>query len=243
MNQPVSLSIVIPVYNEEKNIHKVVLDHLKTVNDCKHLLKDWEIVCLDDASTDQSHEILQQLAQANNIRIIRHERNQGIYQSFDDLFKAAKGDYIYATGGDDQWPSENLTTLLTSLLSNNNDLVIGVRENRNEIYSLWRKILSCTFNLIPQLFYKTKTMDANGIKLGRREIFNLPLHSKSFFGEIERIIEAKKRGYSIGFSPIKFLSRTKGKAKGARWKNIWATLRDLFKYMFIYQSKSKRTQT
>ncbi len=243
MNQPVSLSIVIPVYNEEKNINKVVLDHLKTVDECKHLLKDWEIVCLDDASTDKSLEILQQLAKTPNIRIIRHERNQGIYLSFDDLFKAAKGDYIYVTGGDDQWPSENLTTLLTSLLANHYDLVIGVRENRHEIYSLWRKILSYTFNLIPQLLYKTKTIDANGIKLGRREIFNLPLHSSSFFGEIERIIEAKKRGYAIGFSPIKFLSRTQGKAKGAKWKNIWATLRDLFKYMFIYQSKSKSTQT
>ena len=236
------LSVVIPFYNEEKNINKVVLDHLKTLDECKNYLQNWEFVCLDDASTDRTYEILQDLAKTKKIRMIHHERNRGIYLSFNHLFKEAKGSHIYLTGGDDQWPSENLKTLLTSLLENNEDLVIGVRENRHEVYGWWRKILSYTFNLIPQLLYRTKTVDANGIKLGKREIFNLPLHSSSFFGEIERIIEAKKLGYSIGFAPIKFLPRTKGKAKGAKWKNIWATLRDLFRYVFIYQSKSNRVQ-
>jgi len=234
------LSVVIPVYNEELTVEKVINDHLKVLKESEPFLENWEILCLDDASTDGSYRILTRLAQENEkIRVLRHQMNQGICISFDDLFQAAKGTHIYVTASDDQWPAENLKRLLRSTIENAYDLTIGVRENRKDVYGLWRRFLSFTFNFIPQILYNVKTEDANGIKLGRREIFTLKLKSKSFFAEIERIIEATKKGYQIGFAPIEFLSRTKGKAKGAKWSNIFMTLKDLMKY--IYQTRLKRT--
>jgi len=227
------LSIVMPVYNESGTVKKVIEDHLNIVEECRDLLKSWEIICLDDASSDNSYSILKNIeAKNDNVRILQHKYNQGIATSFNDLFHAAKGTHIYVTASDDQWPSENLKKLLKSLIDNSYDLVIGVRENRKEIYSLWRRILSFSFNFIPEVLYGVKIKDANGIKLGKREFFTMRLYSTSFFAEIERIIEAKKRGAHIGFEPIEFLTRSSGKAKGARWNNIFASLKDLGRYIW-----------
>ena len=227
------LSIVIPVYNEEKVIAQVINDHVELLS-AGIVAGDWEIICLDDASTDGSLRILEAKAkEIPQLRVIRHTQNKGIYESFTRLFKEAKGKYIYATGGDGQWPAENCRRLWNRLEETSADVVIGVRTNRHMVYGVWRRILSYCFNAIPQLLFGIKLKDANGIKLGRREIFQEQLMSRSFFGEIERLIRAKDKGLSIDFSPIEFLSRSTGKAKGAKWGNILNTLRDILKYSFI----------
>ena len=227
------ISVIIPTYNEEMAIRKVVADHVEVLNELTQI-HDYEILCLDDASTDHTLLILKQLEKLHpKVRVILHPTNGGIYESFSDLAREAKGTHIYQTGGDGQWPASNLSRLLEASTASSFQLVIGVRENRKEIYSMWRQILSFGFNLIPQLFFGVETKDANSIKFGIREIFNFNLISHSFFGEIERIIEAKRLGYQIGFAPTEFLPRGGGKASGAKIKNIAATMRDFLKYLFL----------
>ena len=230
-------SIVIPVYNEEKVIREVLRDHVAVLAQMGEAMADWEIICLDDGSSDQSFLILQEEARANpRIVVLKNEHNKGIAETFRLLFQNAKGTYVYATGGDGQWPAENCQRLWERLRATSADLVVGVRENRNEVYGLWRRILSYGFNLVPQIFFHVRTADANGIKLGRREIFQLPLDSRSFFGEVERIIKARDRGFKVDFAPVLFLPRTAGKARGGQWRNIWATVKDLIKYIFRKRS-------
>ncbi len=226
------LSVVMPAFNEQETLEQVILEHVNVLQSMNSQLSDWEIVCLDDASTDQTSHILNRLTNSNSrVRMIRHELNRGIYESFTHLFHEARGSHIYVTAADGQWPTENMRGLLEALKEGNYDLVIGVRQNRAQVYSFWRRVLSYGFNLLPQIFFGVKTMDANGIKLGRRELFTMPLGSKSFFAEIERIVEAKKKGFRVGFAPIQFCPRGGGKATGAKWNNIWATAVDFIKYL------------
>lgn len=233
MKKAIYLSIVIPVYNEEKNIAAVIEDHATALKNGHSFIRDWEIICLDDASTDASLALLEEMARTSpRLKIIRHDKNQGISPSFADLFAAAKGDYIYATGGDGQWPADNLIKLLDKTEETSADLTIGVRSNRRQVYGLWRNALSYGFNLLPLLIWGVDTRDANGIKLGRKEILNMNVTSTSFFAEIERIIESKRGGYKIAFVPIVFLVRAKGKAKGANWGNIQNTFKDMIAYLF-----------
>ena len=79
----VFLSIVIPAFNEEKNIAKVIRDHVSLLTRGHPAVRAWEIVCLDDASTDETAQILCAVAQdIAGVRLIRHQRNSGIAASF-----------------------------------------------------------------------------------------------------------------------------------------------------------------
>src|SRR3989338_5015385 len=97
----VVLSVVIPAYNEENTIEKVVREHVQVLSLSTGLVQDWELICLDDASTDETFPILSCLAhQINKMRVVRHEKNQGIYESFTHLFREARGTHIYQTASD-----------------------------------------------------------------------------------------------------------------------------------------------
>jgi glycosyltransferase involved in cell wall biosynthesis len=223
-----NLSVVIPAYNEEKNIQAVLDEHITRLKD----FPQWEIVCLDDASTDGTWGILEAYARHQpRLRLLRHESNQGISPSFQRLFGEARGDYIYLTAGDGQWPAENLTRLLKAYEETKADLVIGVRQGRGQVYGLGRRILSYGFNYSAKVFLRVNTEDANGIKLGRKEIFTLPVRSKSFFSEIERLAAAYKKGYHIVHAPVIFLPRQHGVPQGAKLKNITGTLKDFVRFL------------
>jgi glycosyltransferase involved in cell wall biosynthesis len=205
---------------------------LKVLADLETEVASWEILVLDDASSDGSYGIMNRMAEAEpRIRVFRNESNCGIYDSYTRLFALTRGQYVYFTASDGQWPAENLATLYRHLKVSQSDLVIGVRRKRWEVYSPWRALLSYGFNVIPRCLFGIRAIDANSIKLGVREVFVLPLRSRSFFGEIERLIVARDKGYRIAHAPIRFLKRTSGKAQGARWRNICDTLHDLARYV------------
>lgn len=221
------LSVVIPFYNEDKVAADVIKEHLGQLQILSSRVEGWELVCLDDASTDTTWQILTAAAQANpRVRAIRNNANQGIVASFGRLLSESQGTHIYMTGGDGQWPAENLLALYQQWEETQADLIIGVRRKRYAVYSQWRTILSYGFNMLAWLVTGINGRDVNGIKLGRREIFTVPVKSRSFFVEIERLKKALAKGYRISQTPVTFRPRAQGKAKGARFKNIWATVND-----------------
>ncbi len=222
------LSLVMPAYNEEANIERVILEHVRVVTEMSSVLPPWEIVCVDDGSTDSTAEILARLAlQIPQLRVIRQE-NQGIFGAVTRAYREASGNFIYSTASDGQWPAENLGTMFTALHSGA-DLVIGVRTNRREVYTPARRLISLFFNLLPRILFGVAVQDAGSIKLGKRQAFQWNLISRSPFFEAERIIRARRAGLRVAFVPIRFLRRTQGKEKGASLKNIVGSLRDLLR--------------
>src|SRR5579871_2200172 len=157
------LTVVFPAYNEEASVQKVVLDHVRVLNQLGDAIDDWEMVCVDDASSDRTREILAELAkQVPKLRVLSHTENLGIFSSYADLFSAARGTHIYLTASDGQWPAENLLKMLPAVVGGA-DLVVGVRQNRGEVYSLSRRAISFLFNLLPLLLFGVKTSDAGSI--------------------------------------------------------------------------------
>jgi glycosyltransferase involved in cell wall biosynthesis len=241
MVRPIFLSIVMPAYNEQPHIESVIREHVETVTRLADCLHDWEIVCLDDGSHDGTAAVIESLSGENNkIRLVRHTENKGIFRSQTDLYHDARGTHIYSTGSDAQWPAANLLKMFPPLTAGA-DLVVGVRQNRKEIYSLRRRIVSHAFNLLPKLLFGLGTRDAGSVKLGVREAFTCNVISRSPFAEAERIIRAYKRGHRVEFVPIEFLSRTHGKAKGASLRNVVASLGDCFR--LARQIKHEETVT
>jgi len=228
------LSVVMPAYNEETAIEKVVLDHIHVLEKLGDRISQWELVCVDDASRDRTAEILSALSRREpRLRIYHHERNQGIFAAFTRCYKEARGTHIYSTGSDGQWPPENLEPMIERLRGGA-DLVVGTRQNRREVYTPARRIVSYAFNSLPRLLFGVAVHDAGSVKLGRREIFLLDLISTSPFFEAERIVRAARAGYRVDFVPIRFNMRRGGKATGSSWKNIGSSVGDLFRCVSAY---------
>jgi dolichol-phosphate mannosyltransferase len=234
MATPIFLSLVMPAFNEETTIEEVISDHVEVLKTHRKHIAGWEIVCVDDASSDRTSRILERLnARLAALKVIRHIENKGTYQSFADGFAVAKGTHVYATGADGQWPARNLDVMLGSLASGV-DLVVGVRLNRNRIYGLKRRLVSWAFNASAQVLFGVKTLDAGSVKLGLRDVFRLDLISRSPFAEAERIIRARRLGYRVDFVPVEFRGRGGGRESGARWSNVVASARDCLRCAAAY---------
>lgn len=226
------LSVVMPVYNEQASIRSVVLEHVDVVQ--KLTPDNWEIVCVDDGSKDDTPHILADLQRSvPQLRVVR-QQNQGIFRAFSRAYREARGTHIYATGSDGQWPAANLIAMFPELRAGA-DLVVGVRTNRREVYTLSRRIVSCAFNLLPRILFNVPVEDAGSVKLGVRAVFDFDLISQSVFFEAERIIRAHRTGYRVAFVPIDFLTRSGEKATGASWKNIRASAFDLMRCFHTYR--------
>lgn len=232
MTSPIFLSIVIPAYNEETQIEAVVQEHIEVASRLPASVSDWEIVCLDDASADRTPALLAEVSRTNSrVRVLTHATNEGIFVSFNDLCRAARGSHIYMTAADGQWPAENLLPMLSKIEAGA-DFVVGVRTNRRDVYDLRRRFISFAFNFVAKILFGVETVDAGSIKIGKSRIFQLPLVSRSPFAEVERIVKAQRLGYRIALVPIRFLPRSGGKASGAKLKNVLSSLRDCLKVRF-----------
>ena len=88
------LSVIMPVFNEEASLERVIKEHIDVIT--RLPVDAWEIVCLDDASTDESKRILQKLEkEIAQLRVITHKKNLGINASFRELQEAAEGDIMH----------------------------------------------------------------------------------------------------------------------------------------------------
>lgn len=228
------LSVVMPVYNEEASIESVVLEHIKVLEKLSPRVSRWEVVCVDDASRDRSFEVLSALSlREPRVRAVRNPTNLGIYGAFTRCYQEARGEYLYYTGSDGQWPPENIELMLQRLQAGA-DLVCGVRTNLEEVYTIPRRVVSYCFNQLPHLLFGIDVQDAGSVKLGLLALFRLDLVSKSPFFEAERIIKATQSGYRVAFVPIRFLPRIGGKAGGNSLKNIRESVQDMFRCLRVY---------
>jgi glycosyltransferase involved in cell wall biosynthesis len=215
------VSMCIPAYNEEATIEETIESAAAAL---QRSGLAGEILVLDDCSTDRTWEILQRLQDiVAKLQIRRHEVNQGIAKTFTELYQWASMDLVFLNSADGQWKMQILLDMLP--LMKDSDLVVARRKHK--YYRLNRRIVSWFFNLLPLLLFRTKTYDAGSVKLGRREIYDIPITSSGVFAEAERIIRATRLGYRVGFVDVEHFSRRSGKATGAKFSLVIEALVDL----------------
>jgi glycosyltransferase involved in cell wall biosynthesis len=219
----VELSIVMPVFNEERNLPSVLEEAKTVLIDVPFRL---EVILVDDASTDGSLACLESF-QRNHpqfpMRILCHEQNRGIAAACNTLFAAARGNFVFLNASDGQCTTAECLRMMQ--VRNQYDIVVGKR--RCKQYTWRRAFISRAFNLLPVLLFGVRTHDAGSIKLVKAELLRLPLISRGPFREAERIIRAKRRGYRIGAVTVESHARRGGQATGARWTLVCQALVDL----------------
>jgi glycosyltransferase involved in cell wall biosynthesis len=216
-----SVSVCFPAYNEEATV-------AYALREADALLKnsdlDYEILVCDDGSEDGTGAIISELAGSiARMTALRNERNQGIRDTFERLYRTARKDLVFLNATDGQWPTKCLFEMLP--LIGEWDIVVASRRDKH--YGPVRAIVSWANNWIPKVFFGVRTFDAGSVKLMRREIIEgLPILSKSTFSEAERLIRAARSGYRITEVPVDTAPRRTGVAHGVSFGAVMAACVD-----------------
>jgi glycosyltransferase involved in cell wall biosynthesis len=217
-----SISVVIPAYNDETTIARLVQD-----TDCllKEIASDYEIVVINDGSKDTTFSVLQDLSKKfKNLRLVNHEVNQGYGRTIKELYMCGNKELVFSLPGDYQFAPKELLTMAQGL--HKFDFVIGHRVKRNDPPR--RKFQSAIYNMMLRIFYGCSYKDVNSIKLFRKEILNhITLESSTPFVDAELCIRAHKAGFKVVEIPIDHLPRLSQGASGGKFSVIWDTFSDL----------------
>jgi glycosyltransferase involved in cell wall biosynthesis len=228
------VTICIPAYNEEKAIAQTIYEAEEALQKGR---VSGDLLVLDDHSSDRTWKILQRVQRdLPRLQLRRHNVNQGIAATFEELYQWAGRELVFLNSADGQWKMSILLDMLP--LMDRYDLIVARR--RVKYYGRCRRIVSWGFNALPVLLFATHTYDAGSVKLVRRELYDIPLISSGVFAEAERIIRASRLGYRIGFVDVDHLPRRAGKASGARLALVGQSLIDLAK-CWIHIALLRRT--
>jgi glycosyltransferase involved in cell wall biosynthesis len=227
-----SISIVIPAYNEQGNIEEVVSQALSVLN---AVAKDYEVLVVNDGSTDDTGKILDRLAQNTaQLRVIHHLKNKGVGEALKTLYANARGDYIFTLPGDGQVKAQELPKFLP--FTDRLDIIVGNRQNR--VDPLYRLINARLYNLALRLLFGLRVHDVDSVKLYKGEIFdNIQIESSGALGEAEILVKAKDKGYRIGEIDIEHYPRTAGKQTGAKLSVIVRAMWELLVFWTRYQRR------
>ena len=198
-----SISFIVTAYNEEKYIEKTILNILNFVNNFKI---DYEILIINDGSTDNTGKIIRKLAKKyKKIKIIEHKKNLGIGKTIADGIKNASKEYFTYIPGDNQFSFSSFEEYLKKI--KNYDLIIGYIKNP-KARKLHRRLGSSLFMFVIRLLFNLKKVKyTNGFNLIKTSLVkNMELESTghSISSEIIiKILKFRKLKYKInGFELI-----------------------------------------
>jgi glycosyltransferase involved in cell wall biosynthesis len=221
------ISAFFPAYNEEENIEKTVLKAQNFLS--KYALK-YEIIIVDDGSTDKTGEIADRLAKKDShIRVIHHSPNKGYGEALKSGFYNAKYDWIVTTDSDGQFDFSELENLWAK--SKEADVVIGYRLKRKDPF--FRKLFGFGWTFLNNLLFGLKVRDIDcSFKLVRRKVIEtIPRLQSTRGGMIspELLAKAHRKGFKIAEVGVHHYPRFAGKQTGANLKVIIKSFIDLFK--------------
>ena len=202
------LSVVIPIYNEQDNIEQLYRD-LKQV--LEGLAKSYEIVAVDDGSTDSSFEVLRELHRGDDLlKVVRLRRNFGQSAAFTAGFDRAVGEIIVSMDADLQFDPADISKLLDKI-SEGYDIVSGWRSDRQETY-LTRRLPSMAANWLISRITGVELHDYGcSLKAYRSEV----IRNVRLYGELHRFIPAlaSSIGVHLAEVPVSHYPRRHGKSK------------------------------
>ena len=203
-----TVAVLIPCFNEEKTIKKVIEDY-------RRVLPDSFIYVYNNNSKDKTVKIVQELMQTDRKIILRDEYRQGKGNVIRSMFRDIDADCYIMIDGDDTYPAENAPEMVAYILSGQADMVIGDRlsstyftENKRPFHNFGNRLVR---NLINRLFHS----NVNDIMTGYRAfnhtfVKGFPVLSKGFEIETEMTIHAVDKNFLLKEIPVPYRDRPQG---------------------------------
>lgn len=220
-SRKIELSIVVPIFNEEGNVERL---HARILEECNKLGKTFEIIFINDGSTDDT------VAKCKNLtplKLINFRKNYGQTAAFDAGFQAAQGKIVITMDGDLQNDPADIGKLLEKM-DEGFDVVSGWRFERKD--SMSKKIFSRGANLLRKLFMNDTIHDSGcSLKAYKRECFN----ELELFGEMHRFIPAllEMDGFKVGEIKVSHYPRIAGVTK-YNWRRAFKGFVDMVSIWF-----------
>ncbi|MCL4459418.1 MAG: glycosyltransferase family 2 protein [Chloroflexi bacterium] len=221
-----SISVVLPAHNEEENLPQMLR---ATTEVLSKITSDYEIIVVDDGSTDHTAEITQSWAQSDaHIRLQQHPRNVGYGGALATGFAAATKELVLLTDSDNQFDVTEINKLLP--LIDQADLVVGYRAPRRDPFV--RRLNGLGWNMLVNLLFGYTCRDVDcAFKLFKRSILQkVRIVSRGATFSAEFLVRARRQGYRIREVPVKHLPRLAGVQSGARPDVIWRAFGELVRF-------------
>jgi cellulose synthase/poly-beta-1,6-N-acetylglucosamine synthase-like glycosyltransferase len=198
------LSVIIPTYNERPNIDPLIK---RLINSLRG--SEFELIFVDDHSSDGTYEYLSELAEILPIKLLRKQGQRGKAYSLLQGFSYAEGDVIAMIDADLQYPPEAIPLMAKKLKSA--DIIIGKRQPQEKNL---RSFLSSAFeSVFGRLVLGLNCDVQSGLKVFRSQILNhLRLKPTAWGFDYEFLFKAKKLGWKIDEYNVPFSAREKGKS-------------------------------
>lgn len=230
------VSVVLPAYNEEKNVARTVGEVLRVVGPA---VDDLEVIVVDDGSRDATSRVVEEVGDPR-VRVVRHERNQGYGAAVWTGFRAARCPFVFLTDADGQFEIEDLEKFLP--LIDSHDLIIGYRAHRadppirvlNGV--MWRVVINAAFG------YTARDIDC-AFKLIRREVVETcDVTSRGAMMSAELLVKARAAGFRVAEVAVRHRPRVAGTQTGGNPAVILRALRELASFRIHFNKRTYAKQ-
>lgn len=224
------LTIFFPFWNEEENIEKVVKSAIPIAN---KVAEKWEIIMVDDGSTDLTLEIAKKLsANDKRLRVVSHQPNRGYGAALNSGFSHAKYKYIVFTDGDMQFDFKEITKFVEKITDA--DLVIGYRKKRRDKNIFKRLLLMYLLKIHVFILFGIYFRDIDcAFKMFRKSAISeiMPIRSEGAMVSTEILAKAKRKKLRIKEVGVAHYPRKHGSQSGA---NFQVVLRAIFESSILW---------
>ncbi len=226
---PAGLSVFFPAYNDSGTIASMVIRAVKVASD---LTPDYEVIVVDDGSSDATAEIADELArQYPHVRVVHHAKNRGYGGALQTGFRSATKELIFYTDGDAQYDPNELRALWPHMTAET-DFINGYKISRSDPFH--RIVIGRLYHHIVKLLFGLTVKDVDcDFRLMRRSIFEkIDLEKTSGVICLEMMKKVQDAGFRIVEVPVHHYHRAFGKSQFFNFPRIVKTGVDVMRLWF-----------
>ena len=238
--RPVGLSIFFPFYNDSGTIASMVIGAIQAA---RQLTPDFEVIVVDDGSTDATAQIADELAlHYPEVRVIHHERNRGYGGALRSGVAAAQKELVFYTDGDAQYDPSELARLWPQMRAGI-DLVNGYKISRSDPFH--RIVIGRVYHHTVRLLFGLRVRDVDcDFRLMRRAIFDrVHLTKNSGVICLEMMKKIQDAGFTIAQVPVHHYHRAYGKSQFFNFRRIFWTGLDVMKLWYVLVIRREHLKT
>ncbi len=191
-----SISVIFPAYNQAICIEQVIMNAIDVVAE---ITDDYEIIVVDDASTDDMRKIVTTLSLNNScVKVLFHDKSVGQGQSLRDGFKMAQKDILVYADPDLYFNLDDIKKAVRAMNFAGADIISAYRLNRTR-EGVFRQFIFFVYNLMVRLLFHLPIRDINfSFKLLKKQVLDaITLNAKGAFMDTELLVKSHKKGFAI----------------------------------------------